>query len=181
MKCLKLSFSIILFTLFLCGCRHNDAKDLYINYPIQKEIETSSKVIDWDILSPDEKKQYPSISFVINSQDDFPERDLMDLENIKSLDIDFEKYTLLLCYKMIPGKVIGHRYIWRKNIQEDVFELFTDFSIKPWGSDTTADDDSGNEKEPMEDDLTTYYCTALLVQKIPVGAKVVFWYGHYFY
>lgn len=152
----------------LSGCHHNDT-DMYKVYPIQEELETQQKVLDWASMTSDERKQYPSQSFVINSYDEFPEEDLMDLDVIKSYDIDFTRNTLLLCYNKIPGIVRGHRYIWRKNLQEGVFELFLNFSVKSWSDDESSD----------EDDLLTYICTAVLVNKIPEGSEVIFWKSTY--
>lgn len=179
MKLLKLSFATLLFTLMLCACHHTDGIDndnnSLINYPIQQELETAYAVLDWASLTSEQRKQYPSKSFVINSYEEYPEENLMGLEEIKAMNIDFQRYTLLLSYVRIPGVVVSHRYVWRKNRLEDVFELFMDFGVERNGQGEKQDGkiDSDGNSEP--EDLITYYCTALLVNKIPDGSEVVFW------
>ena len=163
----------MLFSLVLCACNNNDGGDLYKIYPIAEELETEYGVIDWPSLTPEERKQYPRASFIIRSAEDFPEQNLMNLEEIKAMHINFNQYTLLLSYNLIPGVVKGHRYVWQKNLQEGVFILSMSFSTRPI---LTENFEEADTKEGMdEEDIVTYYCTALLVNKIPSNAEVEFW------
>lgn len=173
----KFLFASIFFTLIFCSCHHNDAGDMYQNFPIQAELETESRQLDWVALTSEQRQEYKRGNYVIDSKEDFPDENLMGLEKIKSMNIDFDKYTLLLSYNLIPGIVEGHRYVWSKNLQEGVFELWMDFKVShPDDDDTTlnggAEEDDWQSKEEF---IVTYYCTALLVNKIPANSKVVFW------
>lgn len=171
------SFSSILCALILCSCHHAEGSDMYQIFPIQAELETDSQEINWAELTSEERKEYKTLSCVIDSPEDFPNENLMGLEKIKSMHIDFDKYTLLLCYNKIPGIVESHKYVWSKNLQEGVFELWMDFQITEpenygpvWNRDQLDEDSSSEEVF-----FITYYCTALLVNKIPANSKVIFW------
>lgn len=172
---LKLSFVTILFSIFFSSCHHSDGGGLYQKFPIQSELETEFVVLDWIALTPEQRAEYKRGNFVIDSESDFPEENLMGLEKIKAMNIDFNKYTLLLSYNLITGIVQGHRYTWAKNLQEGVFELWMDFKVEhPDDEDDSWDDDS-DDPLSREEFIVTYYCTALLVQKLPANAKVIFW------
>ena len=182
-KYLNLSFLTILLTLILCSCHHNEGGDMYQIFPIQEELETPSVILDWNSLSSEEKQQYKLVSYVINSQEDFPTDNLLGLEKIKSMNIDFDKYTLLLSYNRTDGIVQSHRYTWRKNISEGVFELLINFKVTNFennGSDDNNNGSSGDNNDnstSMEADFVTYSCSALLVNKLPPDFKVNFWFS----
>lgn len=183
MKATVCSVVLALLALLAVSCHHNEASDMYQVFPIQEELETEQTVLDWAALSSDERKLYPRVSFVVNSREDFPEDNLMGIDALKSMNIDFERHTLLLTYNRVPGLIRGHRYVWRKNLQEGVFELFSDFSLvnpESSGSPLPSDEDSGKEADYSEyDDLMTYVCTGVLVKKLPADAKVIFWFSYY--
>lgn len=67
---------------------------LYHALPIEKEYEPIECVLDRDDISKEELQEMPNLKLVINSEDEFPEEDLMGLEVIKNSNIDFQKYTL---------------------------------------------------------------------------------------
>ena len=176
MKPIKIILICCLLISIMSSCTHND-NQLYQNFPIIVELETDYKVIDWSDLTPEERKQYPNRSFVIRTEEDFPEENLMNLEKLKANNIDFEKYSLLLVYNKIPGIIKGHRYTWRKNLQEGVFELFIDFTIEHAEASSPLDSNENDFSPDIldTDDLLTYYCSALLVNAIPADSKVEFW------
>lgn len=172
---LKLKVAIIFFSMILCGCRHDEPASQV--YPIQQELETQSLQLDWGNMTAEEKQQYKQLSFVINSENEFPQENLLNLDKIKSIDIDFDKYTLLLSYNIVGGIVESHRYVWQKNLQEDQFELSMHFKVKATDSGN-SDLNEGEEAEiesSKKENYVTYYCTALLVNKIPADSKVEFW------
>lgn len=170
-----LFFSFIL--LILSSCNHNEPQDIQV-FPIISDLDMESKVIDWAALTPEERQQYPSLNCVVNSENEFPQENLMGLEKIKSMNIDFEKYTLLLSYNKIAGIVEGHKYTWTKNLREGVFELWMDFKVNQVNTDFDGYnglDDEVDESQPQEVFILTYYCTAILVKKIPANSEVIFW------
>lgn len=176
-KYLNLAFITILFTIIFCSCNHNEPQDTQV-FPIISELDTESKVIDWAALTSEERKQYPNLNRVVNSEDEFPQENLMDLEKIKSMNIDFDKYTLLLSYNKIAGIVEGHRYTWTKNLREGVFELWMDFRVNQVNTDFEGNNESDDEfdgSQSQEVFILTYYCTAVLVKKIPANSEVIFW------
>lgn len=170
------SFIIILFTIILCGCHNNEGRDMYLTFPIQSELETESLELNWAALTSEQRQEYKRGNFVIDSEEEFPEENLMGLERIKSMHIDFDRYTLLLSYNLISGIVEGHRYEWRKNLQEGVFELWMDFKVThPEDFESPWDGNELDDSQSQETFIVTYYCTALLVNKIPANSKVIFW------
>ena len=176
-KYFNISFITILLAIILCNCNHNEPQDTQV-FPIISELDTESKVIDWAALTSEERQQYPNLNCVVNSEDDFPKENLMGLEKIKSMNIDFDKYTLLLSYNKIAGIVEGHRYTWTKNLREGVFELWMDFKVNQVNTDFNGNigsDDEFNGSQSEEVFILTYYCTAVLVNKIPANSEVIFW------
>ena len=176
-KYFNLSFITILFCIILCSCNHNEPQDVQV-FPIISDLETESQVLDWASLTSEERQRYPNLNCVVNSEDEFPQENLMGLEKIKSINIDFEKYTLLLSYNKIAGLVEGHRYTWTKNLREGVFELWMDFKVNRVNSEideSIPGNDAADELQPEEVFIMTYYCTALLVKKIPANSEVIFW------
>lgn len=176
-KYFNLSFITILFCIILSSCNHNEPQDVQL-FPIISDLETESQVLDWASLTSEERQRYPNLNCVVNSEDEFPQENLMGLEKIKSINIDFEKYTLLLSYNKIAGLVEGHRYTWTKNLREGVFELWMDFKVNHVNSENDEfipGNDEADELQPEEVFILTYYCTALLVKKIPANSEVIFW------
>lgn len=175
MRNLKLAFAAFLFAVILCSCHHSSGGDMVQTFPIQSELESEYKVLDWSELTPEERHQYRRVNYVIDSQEDFPDENLLGLDRIKSMNIDFEKYTLLLSYNLIPGIVEGHKYLWTKNLQEGVFELWMHFDtvVPESGTSSGALLEAGSQSEAPF--IITYYCTALLVNKIPAHSQVIFW------
>lgn len=176
-KYFNLSFITILFCIILNSCNHNEPQDVQV-FPIISDLETESQVLDWASLTSEERQRYPNLNCVVNSEDEFPQENLMGLEKIKSINIDFEKYTLLLSYNKIAGLVEGHRYTWTKNLREGIFELWMDFKVNRVNSEINESipgNDDADELQPEEVFILTYYCTALLVKKIPANSEVIFW------
>lgn len=176
---LNLSLIAVLFTVFLGSCNKNEPTGIQ-EFPIIAELDTESKVINILDLTPDERQEYRTQNFVINSEEEFPEEDLMSLEKIKSMKIDFNKYTLLLSYNSITGIVEGHRYTWTKDLEDGVFKLWMNFKVN--NVNNTEEDESLWDREEIDDSeskksfIVTYCCTAVLVNKIPANSKVSFWY-----
>ena len=149
-------------SLALTSCNHKSEK-LYQSLPIVKEFEPMEYVFDWDKTSKDEFQKMPNITFVINSEDEFPEENLIGLEELKESNIDFRKYTLLVDYYRLPGIVLGHRFAFTKDLEKDVFIFSLSFRLDHdlWGN-------------PEAESLFTYYRSAILVSKLPEDKEVVF-------
>ena len=160
---MKLRNFIFLFLgLILFSCNHESEK-LYQFLPIAKEYEPEYYVFDGDEISKEEWLEMQNIRFIINSEDEFPEEDLMGLEELKKSDIDFKKYTLLLGYFKLPGLVLGYRYQYARELATDQLVFFMGFRL-----DREAD------KNPETDNLFSYSRSAILVSKIPEDEDVVF-------
>ena len=146
----------------LTSCNHKSEK-LYQSLPVVQEFEPVEYVFDWYETSKEEFQNMPEVMFIINSDDEFPEKNLMGLEELKESDIDFRKYTLLLGYFRLYGIVLGHRYSFAKDLEKDIFIFSMRFKMDRdlWGN-------------PETENLFTYYRNAILVSKIPEDAEVEF-------
>ena len=144
----------------LCSCNNKTEPPLYLKIPIVTELEPQSKIFNWGELTSEEKRQYPLRGFVINSSEDFPNEENLAMKDLQLLDIDFSKYTLLVQYKRIPGIIKSHRYCWMYDNSMDKYEFQASFNI------VRFDDDN--------DDLFTYYRSAIIVNKIKPDKEVAF-------
>lgn len=149
----------------LLSCNRNDVEPLPQKLPIQYEFEPEYIVFNRTELTSEELEEMPDISFVINSEDEFPDEDLMWLNPLKESNIDFQAQTLLLNYEKIPNIVTGHRYSWTRNEAENKYNFYMYFSTEP----------SKETENPGF--IFTYYRTAVLVKKIPTDTEVEFWYS----
>lgn len=156
--------------LFLPGiflsCNNNEEPVYPEYFPIEYEFETEYRAFNRAELTSEELAAMPDKSFVIYSEDDFPDEDLMGLQQIKDSDIDFNKYTLLLNYERIPGFIVAHLYSWSKDIKEDSYNFSMTFFSK-----------HENDNENPVKDIYTYCRTAVLVERIPFDSMVQFWYS----
>lgn len=146
--------------LLLTACGSGNGEGLYTRLDIDRELEPQSSVIDWANMTPEERRQYGRKGFVIDSPADFPDGKEFNMADLKHLDIDFKRYTLLVNYTLIPGYIKGHRFSWVYDNSENRYEFMSSFTII-----RTDDPDS---------DLFTYYRSAVLVNKIRPGKEVVF-------
>ena len=135
-----------------CGGKDDDQLCLYTRYDIVSEFEPKSKTLYWGDMTPEERRLYPRDGFVVNSRADFPRDIVFGLEDIKSADIDFSQYTLLIQYVLVPGYVQSHNMLWQKNNADNKFEFVT------WFKTSDLQESS---------DAFTYYRAAILVKKIP--------------
>ena len=153
---------LIVFSLITSSCNHK-SEILYHTLPIEKEYEALYYIFDWNEISKEELKEMPNLKMVINSESDYPQEDLIGLEELKESDINFHKYTLLLVYYKVPGVVEGYSYFYAEDFENDTII----FSIN-YKSVT----DSGKKTETP--DLFTYCRTAILVPKIPEDTEIEF-------
>ena len=160
MKFIKILFLFMVLAFSSC----NNHERLYKNLSIDKEFEPEYLVYDIDEISDEEKAKLKNCTFVINGEDEFPQEELMGLEKLKESNIDFKKYTLLLCYYRLPGIVAGHVFLLTKDLKNDSFIFTMAFRL-----------DRENEEY---DNLFTYYRTAVLVSKIPSGTDIEFRISH---
>lgn len=87
----------------------------------------------------------------------------MGLEKLKESNIDFKKYTLLLCYYKLPGIIVGYSYQYAKDFKKDVLIFYMSFRL-----------DQESYKNPETENLFTYCRSAILVSKIPEGSELEF-------
>lgn len=153
-----LLFFVVAITM-LASCGKDDEPQLYTRYEIVQELEPKSKTLNWGEMSQDERRLYPRDGYVVNSRNAFPRDVVFGMEDIKSADIDFTKYTLLMQYVLVPGYVQSHRLFWQRNNTEKKYEFVAQFS-------TSAFEESL--------DAFTYYRAAVLVKKIPENSDVSF-------
>lgn len=149
-------------SLGLTSCNHK-SETLYHSLPIEKEYEPMEFVFDRNEISKEELNEMPNLKLVINSQEDFPDENLMGLKDIKESDIDFQKYTLLLVYSKVPGVVGGYTYSYAKDFENDTIIFSITYRLDQDLRDKT-------EKE----NLFTYCRNAILVSKIPENTEVEF-------
>ena len=162
MEKIKYLILCLISLLILTSCRHDDNK-LYQILPIVKEYEPEYYIFDGDEISKEEWLEMQNLRFIINSEDEFPEDDLMGLEELKESNIDFHKYTLLLGYFKLPGLVLGYRYQYARELATDNLVFYMGFRL-----------DQEADKDPETDNLFSYSRSAILVSKIPEDEDVVF-------
>ena len=152
--------------LFLCSilfsCNHK-SEILYHTLPIEKEYETLKYVFDRNEISNEEFKEMPNLQLVINSVKEFPEENLMGLEELKESDIDFQKYTLLLVYHKVYGIVESYNCKYAKDFENDIIIFSINYSF-----------DRNLQWEAEAADLFTYCRIAILVSKITEDTEVEF-------
>ncbi|WP_290379043.1 hypothetical protein [Duncaniella muris] len=161
MKYIQLIILAIVGLLF--SCNKESEPPLYLVIPIVNELEPQSKIINWGEMTAEEKRQYPLRGFVINSYEDFPNEENLEMKDLQLLDIDFSKYTLLVQYKRIPGIIKSHHYCWMFDNGMERYEFQASFNIVRFDADN----------DPNED-LFTYYRAAIIVNKIMPDKEVVF-------
>ncbi len=143
------------------SCRHDEPKDRYLD--VQKQFEPESVVIPWGYMTPEERRKYPREQFVVRFAAEMPEQDVFGPVDIDASAIDFNKSTLLLVYNLIPGYIRKVRYGWRYETAEDIYAFYAVYDISDY-----------DENGEYDDNMFTYYRTAVLVDKIPADAKVGF-------
>ena len=160
--------NVVLFAVvcFLISCNRHDDEGIYVYKEIVTEFEPRSQVLDWGNLTPEERRKYPRKGFVINSEAEFPKVLNINMTDLKLMNIDFTRYTLLVHYFLIPGYVKSHRLLWFYDNADDTYAFQSDFvTVYP-----DADSD--------EDDWFTYYRSAILVNKISSDSEVSFRYSY---
>lgn len=149
-------------SLGLSSCNHK-SEVLYHSLPIEKEYETLKYVFDRGEISKEELQKMPNLRLIINSEDEFPEENLLGLEELKESNIDFNKYTLLIGYYKLPGIIIGHLYNYAKDFENNIAIFYIGFKL-----------DNESMKDPETENLFTYCRSAILVSKIPSTTEVEF-------
>lgn len=146
----------------LTSC-NNNKNDLYQFLPIVKEYEPEYYVFDRDEISKEELQEMPDLRLVINSENEFPQENLLGIEELKDSNIDFKKYTLLLSYFKLPGVVLGYRYQYAKELETDSIIFFMGFRL-----------DQKIYENPETENLFTYCRSAILVSKIIDDSELIF-------
>ena len=146
----------------LTSCHHDDNK-LYQMLPIVKEFEPEYYIFDGDEISKEEWVEMQNLRLIINSEEEFPEEELLGLEELKESNIDFRKYTLLLGYFKLPGLVLGYKFQYARELETDQLIFFMGFRL-----------DHEAYKDPETDNLFSYSRSAILVSKILEDEDVVF-------
>ena len=162
MKQIKYLILCLISLVELTSCHHDDNK-LYQMLPIVKEFEPEYYIFDGDEISKEEWLEMQNLRLIINSEEEFPEEELLGLEELKESNIDFRKYTLLLGYFKLPGLVLGYRYQFARELATDQLVFFMGFRL-----------DQEADKDPETDNLFSYSRSAILVSKIPEDEDVVF-------
>lgn len=150
----------------LSACNNHSEEDLYTILKIDSELEPHSLTLDWGALTPEERHQYPRDGFLINSADDFPTDSRYDVADLKLMNIDYAKYSLLVNFCLIPGLIQGHNLYWYYDNSEKRFFFQANFNI------------IDNEDPGQNPDTFTYYRAAILVKKIPSDSKVEYTYSN---
>lgn len=70
--------------------RHPDSPPLFKQLDNVTEYEPQSTVLKWGEMTPDERHEYPSGGFMINSWDEFPDDPRYNLSDLKAAGIDFD-------------------------------------------------------------------------------------------
>lgn len=139
--------------------RHPDSPPLFEPLDIITEYEPLSTVLKWGEMTPDERHEFPSGGFMINSKDDFPDDPRYKLNDLKAADIDFDNYTLLVSFNILPGYVHGHRLYWQFDHTENQHTFLTWLELKEWPEDGEVEE-------------FTHYRSAITVRKITSDTKV---------
>lgn len=158
---MKLVKFLPLFLLCLfASCNNNpESVEKWEYVPIVEVLEPECEIFPNQNGIPVLGDKLPSPSYVINSTDDFPNGDVFGMDKLKSADIDFDNYTLLVVYALYPDKLVDAKPNLNKLISEDKYRLITGFVI-----------DSADNV-----DTWSLYMSAVVVDKIPPGAEVEFW------
>lgn len=156
------NFIFLILCLILFSCNHKE-EILYHTLPIEKEYEALKYVFDRNEISEEKLKEMPNLKIVINSESEFPQEDLIGLEELKESGIDFKKYTMLLVYYKIQGVVEGYSYNYAKDFENDIVIFSINYNLVP-----------NSEEEAESEDLFTYCRSAILVSKISEDTEVEF-------
>ena len=160
MKYIPCLFLFLILTLISC---HHEGEKLYHLLPIDEEFEPEYYIFDGDEISKEEWVEMQNLRLIINSEEEFPEEELLGLEELKESNIDFRKYTLLIGYFKLPGLVLGYRYQYARELATDQLVFFMGFRL-----------DQEADKDPETDNLFSYSRSAILVSKITEDKDVVF-------
>ena len=149
-------------SLLLLSCNHK-TEQLYQTLSVKYEFEPVEYIFDWEETSKEEFQEMANLSLIINSEDDFPEENLLGLQQLKDSKINFKKYTLLIGYYRLPGIVLGHKYSFVKDLEKDIFIFSMSFRL-----------DHELMGNPETENIFTYYRSAVLVSKIPENKEIKF-------
>ena len=144
------------------SCNHKN-EQLYQKLPIVKEYEPEYYIFDRDEISKEELNEMPNLKLVINNEDEFPQDNLMGLDEIKESKIDFQKYTLLLVYYKLPGVILDCKCDCIKDFENNIIFYSINFHL-----------DQDTLKNPEISNLFTYYRSAILVSKLQEDTEVEF-------
>lgn len=136
---------------------------MYQGLEIVTEVEPKSINLDWANMTHEQRAEYPRRGYVVNSLSELCEDNVFGLDGIKALNIDFSRYTLLVNYILLPGEVLSHEVLWYRNNIEGTYDFRSCFGLTPFP-----------EEEHLDDFMFTYYRSAIVVDKLPEDAKVVF-------
>ena len=153
---------LISFSLGLISCNHK-SEMIYHTVPIEKEYEAFKYVFDRNDISEEKLKEMPNLKLVINSESEFPQEDIIGLEELKESGIDFKKYTMFLVYYKIQGVVEGYSYNYAKDFENDIVIFSINYNLIP-----------NSREEAESEDLFTYCRSAILVSKISEDTEVEF-------
>ena len=159
---IKYLYLFVFYLLIFSSCNH-ESEMIYHTLPVEKEYEALKYFFDRNEISEEKLKEMPNLKLVINSESEFPQEDLIGLEELKESGIDFKKYTMLLVYYKIQGVVEGYSYNYAKDFENDIVIFSINYNLVP---------NSGEEAE--SEDLFTYCRSAILVSKISEDTEVEF-------
>lgn len=163
----RINALLFIFVSLLASCNRHHEEGLYTYYDIVKEFEPQSTILDWGNMTSEERHRYPRKGFVINSMNEFPEEANINMTDLKLMDIDFSRYSLLVEYALIPGYIKAHKLSWFYDNTEDEYVFQTNFNIVY----------PDVEIDPAYD-MFTYYRAAVLVNKFNMSHDVSFRYSY---
>lgn len=148
----------VIISLSSCSKDNNTPDELVL--PIITQINQASALVDLNSLSEEESDRLHELNFqtfIVNDLEEFPDCFVID-ELWQDMNIDFAKYSVIVNYRLLAYKPIGHKYIWRYDFVNDqhIFVIYT-----------TTDGD-----RVIDEGKAYIVRNAIVVNKIPSDSKV---------
>ena len=138
----------------LSSCNKNDSTPNYIPLPVIEKFNPVMKEIiisDNHILS-----SYRESTHIVNSLSELPDDEIFGNREFLDQDIDFTKYSLIIFYDLVFGKILSTRYSWGYSTDLEQYQVSISYEVE-----------KGSDYIDGEVELATFVRGAMLVDHIP--------------
>ncbi len=127
--------------------------------PIDCVVETV--IVPVKLSEIDDMASYKDEVFIVNSPDDIPDNKIIDSDDLKAVNIDFTRQSMIILYQMQIGKIVSSEYRWLYNDWEEYY-LF----------DSVFKKIKDSEYENGEIENFSYIRSALIVKQISPTSRI---------